>query len=267
MKKFVTQSHDTPDTNRFMQTQYAFAAHIRDPQQFPRPTDIEDRRMAIYRELFYNNVEDFMAGSFPVLRSILDEKQWHTLIRDYFANHRATTPLFPEMPREFVQYLGNEREANADDPAFLLELAHYEWVELALGLTDQDVELAAVDQQGDLLHEHPVLSSLAWPLEYRFPVHRISAEYQPVEAGDTATYLVVYRDLTDKIGFLEINPVTARLLQLLLDGTGVSGQQLLEQIATEINHPDPEAVVQSGLSILQDLHKRQIILGTSKPAN
>jgi hypothetical protein len=266
MKNSVTQQFNMPESTHFMQTQYAFAAHIRDPQQHPRPTDIEDRRMAIYRELFYNNVEGFIADSFPVLRSILDETRWHALIRDYFARHRATTPLFPEMPREFVHYLENEHKSQPEYPAYLLELAHYEWVELALTLADQDIDLITVDPQGDLLDRHPVLSSLAWPLEYRFPVHRIGPDYQPAAAGDTATYLVVYRDLEDKIGFLEINPVTARLLQLLDSESTASGRYLLEQIATEINHTDPETVVRFGFSILQDLQRRQIILGTLKSA-
>ena len=94
--------------------------------------------MNIYRELFYNNVEGFMASSFPVLRKIMDDAQWHALVRDYFSNHKARTPLFPEMPREFLHYLQEEREPQDSDPAYLLELAHYEWVELALSLADEE---------------------------------------------------------------------------------------------------------------------------------
>ena len=44
---------DTPD---FQKKQYAFAAHIRDPENNPAPTGIEDRRMGVYRELFFNNL-------------------------------------------------------------------------------------------------------------------------------------------------------------------------------------------------------------------
>ena len=116
----MTPLHNKPDESDFKQTQYAFAAHIRDPQQHPCPQDVEDRRMNIYRELFYNNVEGFMASSFPVLRKIMDDAQWHSLIRDYFSNHKARTPLFPEMPREFLQYLQEERKPQYNDPSFLL---------------------------------------------------------------------------------------------------------------------------------------------------
>ncbi len=61
-----------PDTAKadFIQQQYDFAAHIRNPEQNPAPAGIEDRRMGIYRELFYNNVEGFLSNGFPVLAGI-----------------------------------------------------------------------------------------------------------------------------------------------------------------------------------------------------
>ncbi len=262
----MTPLRNKPDETGFKQTQYAFAAHIRDPLNHPCPQDVEDRRMNIYRELFYNNVEGFMASSFPVLRKIMDDAQWHALIRHYFSNHKARTPLFPEMPREFLQYLQEEREPRDSDPSFLLELAHYEWVELALSLADEENEANDIHPDGDLLEEHPVLSSLAWPLQYNYPVHQIGLDYQPENPSELPTLIVVYRNTDDKIGFLEINPVTARLLQLLSEDNNQSGRTLLEQIAVEINHADQEAVVLGGLSILQDLRMRDIILGTRKTA-
>ena len=218
--------------------------------------------MNIYRELFYNNVEGFMASSFPVLRKIMDDEQWHALIRDYFSNHKARTPLFPEMPREFLQYLQEEREPRDSDPSFLLELAHYEWVELALSLADEEIDSNDINPDGDLLEGHPLLSSLAWPLQYHYPVHLIGPDYQPESPPESPTLIVAYRNTDDKIGFLEINPVTARLLQLLKEDNEQSGRALLERIAAEINHADHDAVVQGGLSILQDLRMRDIILGT-----
>ena len=54
---------DPAERPEFIRKQFEFAAHIRDPENNPVPDNIEDRRMAIYRELFFNNVEDFMASS------------------------------------------------------------------------------------------------------------------------------------------------------------------------------------------------------------
>lgn len=254
-------TYNTADRPGFVRQQYAFAAHIRDPEKNPCPEGIEDRRMKIYRELFYNNVEDFIANTFPVLRRILPDDRWHAMIRDYFAHHLSHTPLFPEMPREFLQYLEHEREPQPDDPPFMLELAHYEWVELALSLLDEKIDAAKIDVHGDLLDGVPVISPLAWTLNYRFPVHKIGPAFQPKEADGKPTHLIVYRDTDFDVRFIEINPVTARLLQLLSGDDPVPGRTALQQVAAELNHPQPDAVIQGGIEILQNLRKCHVILG------
>ena len=155
----------------FKQHQYAFTAHLRDPQKNAIPDGIEDRRMNIYRELLYNNIESFISGGFPVIRDIYSDENWHRMVRDFFAHHQCKSPYFLEISQEFIDYLQNEREPQADDPAGLIELAHYEWVELALHISDETICMDQVDANGDLLNQCPVFSPVAWPLAYQFPVH------------------------------------------------------------------------------------------------
>ena len=247
---------------RFQALQYAFAAHIRDPQNNPPPTDVEDRRMKIYRELFFNNVQDFLASSFPVLRRITPNERWQALAQDYFSNHQAHSPYFLDIPKEFLTYLEHEREAQPQDPPFLQELAHYEWVELALSVLDEDPDYSQLNRDGDLLEEHPVVSPLAWALSYRFPVHRIGPDFLPDAPGESPTHLLVYRNRDDQIGFFELNPVSARLADLLLDPSNLSGRAALEQIAVELQHPDPQKIISFGLELIQDWYRHDIILGT-----
>jgi uncharacterized protein len=248
--------------HEFQRVQYAFAAHLRDPARNPAPPDVEDRRMKIYRELFYNNVEGFIAGAFPVLRRLYEDAAWHRMIRDYFSRHRAHTPFFHRIAEEFLHYLQDERAPQPEDPPFLLELAHYEWVELALAVSEAEPDPAGVDPAGDLLDGVPVLSPLAWNLAYRYPVHRIAPEFRPAEPGAQPTCIVVYRDRRDTVGFLEINTVTARLLQLLEQSPGRSGREQLQAVAAELKHPRPETVIESGRELLEGLRRRDIILGT-----
>lgn len=247
----------------FIRQQYAFAAHIRAPDSHPAPDDIEDRRMAIYRELFYNNIESFLSNSFPVLRRLLADADWHALARDFYSRHRSHSPLFLEIPREFLNYLEQERGERPGDLPFLRELAHYEWVELALSVAEH-TPAQHVDADGDLLRQLPLVSTLAWPLSYQYPVHRISPGFQPQQPGEQPTYLLVYRDADDEVGFLELNPVSARLFSLLQEGAVDSGREALELIAAELQHPQPEAVIQGGLAILQEWRKRAIVPGTRR---
>jgi hypothetical protein len=251
----------TPD---FIRRQYEFAAHIRDPEHQPAPADVEERRMAIYRELFYNNVEGFLSNTFPVLRAIHEDDRWHVLVRDFYSQHLSQTPLFLEIPREFLAWLERGHRNHDTNMPFMYELAHYEWVELALSISEAPCDGDNIDPAGDLLSGIPVLSPLAWHLSYRYPVHEISPDNQPQLPGDAATNLVVYRDRNDDMGFMLINPVTKRLLELIDSGNDENGEQLLHRIAEEMSHPQPAVVINGGIEILKRLAQKDIILGAKK---
>lgn len=209
--------------------QRAFAAHLRDPERVPPPAGIEPRRMTIYRELFFNNLRDLLGGAFPVARQILGAEAWQRLVRDFYAHHHAHTPYFLELPREFLDWLTARRERPGDEPAFLDELAHYEWVELALAVSEDEAPAAQAAADGDPLDAPLAVSPLAWPLAYRWPVHRLAPDHAPAEAPATPTFLVVYRDAADQVQFLEIGAETARLLDALERTPGATARTLLTE--------------------------------------
>lgn len=218
--------------------------------------------MKIYRELLFNNVNGFLENGFPVLRSLYDAASWEArLARPFFARHRSQSPYFSDIPREFLAFLADEFGAGSHDPPFLLELAHYEWVELGLMIAEAEAAPAPYVRHGDLLLGVPLLSPLCWNLAYRWPVHRISTQFQPDTPPALPTYLLVYRDEDDAVRFMEANPVSARLVELMADNATRSGLELLQQIAAELAHPDPDLVVQGGHQTLIRLHRAGIVLG------
>jgi hypothetical protein len=256
----MSQTPSRCDRPRFQRRQFELTAHLRAPEAVPPPGDVEQRRIAIYRELLYNNVEGFLARAFPVVRAISPDATWNELVGGFYSDHRSTSPLFREIPEEFLHYLVAERGERPGDPPFLAELAHYEWVEMALALADEEVEAEGVDPGGDLLDGVPVLSPHAWTMGYRYPVHRIGPDYRPDAAEPT--FLLVHRDRHDEVGFLEVNPVSARLIELLREAPGSTGRELLERVAAEIQHGDVDVVVASGAALLEDLRRRDVILGS-----
>lgn len=257
---------------RFQQLQYGFASYIRDPLRAPAPAGIEERRLQIYRDLFYNTVEGCLVSGFPVLRKLSSDEVWHARVRDFYARHVCHAPQFHRVPEEFLSYLENERGTHPDDPPFLRDLAHYEWVELELSISplqlflelgkDNTAAQERVDPNGDWLEHPPYVSPLAWTLSYDFPVHRINPDFQPQTPGEQPTYLIVNRDRQDQVRFLEINAVTARLMELIHAEPEASGGDLLRRIAEELQHPQPEAVILSGAEIFASLRERDIVLGT-----
>jgi len=221
------RSATAPAPDLLHEQQFAFAAHLRDPGAHAPPPGIEDRRIAIYRELVFANVEGLLAGGFPVLRAILADADWHALVRAFLRDHRATSPLFPELPREFVRFLQARGDA---DPPWLAELAHYEWIEVALDYAEAE-PLPPVPF--DPLDAPLQASPLAWPLAYAWPVHRLAPGHVPDAPPAEPTCLLVQRDADGRVRFHEIGAVAFHLVERVAAQPGLTGAQHLEAMATD----------------------------------
>lgn len=241
----------------FRETQLEFAAHIRHPQQNPPPADIEPRRMQIYVDLFYNNIESLLAGSFPVAKRVLGAARWPALVRSFVHLHGSESPYFLELSQEFLAFVQGRGALECTE--FLLELLHYEWVELALGVSEVELPDSGFDPAGDLLDGTVVVSPLAWRLAYRYPVHQIGPGYQPDVPPAKPTELVVYRRRDDRVRFMVVNAFTLRLLVLL--EACESGRAALESLATEAGI-DPQTVFKEGIETLERLRQAEILLGS-----
>ncbi len=237
-------------------SQLSMARYLRNPRSQPAPAGIEPRRLKIYEELVYNNIEGFISGGFPVLRSLYAAADWHALVRVFIDQHRCHTPYFLEISQEFVQFVMNDYPLRDTDPPFLAELAHYEWVELALDISEE--VLPDPLEAEDLLSTVLRLSPLAWVLCYRFPVHRIGAAFRPPRAADP-TYLVVYRNRADDVRFIELNVATARLLELIRDNERVVAGELLTVLADELGL-QPDSVLAHGMEQLNPLVADAVVL-------
>ncbi|WP_416467265.1 DNA-binding domain-containing protein [Pseudomonas sp. LFS044] len=223
--------------------QFTLARHLRDPGRHPPPPGIEERRLKVYRELFYGAIEGLLAGSFPVLRQTLGEPRWHARVRDFYANYRSQTPLFTQVAEAFIDYL---QGIQADTP-WQLELAHYEWVEAQLYLSD--AEDPPHDPQGDLLQGEPLLSCTARVLAYQWPVERIGPDFQPEHAPELPTLLMVYRDASLQVRFSRLAPMAYRLLAQV----NGSGRERLQALGAD--H-------QQGLALLESLRGLGVVIGT-----
>jgi len=244
----------------FLASQQALARYIRNPAQAVGDASWPISRLQTYADLVYNTVQDLLARFFPVLKEVVSAQDWQQMVRDFIGRHQSQSPYFLELAQEFLDYLEQERDGS-NDPPFLLELAHYEWVELALDVSDMQNPDTGFDPDGDLL-EYPIcLSPLICSLAYRFPVHRICRDFQPQQPPEQASFLLVYRDRTDKVRFLELNALSARLLSLIEQQPAACGEQLLQQLAAETGLSAEQLRV-NGAQTLQQWREQGIILGT-----
>ncbi|MEL7538983.1 MAG: putative DNA-binding domain-containing protein [Pseudomonadota bacterium] len=253
------------ERRHFQDLQREFAAHIRDPIANPPPAGVEDRRMAIYRRLFFNNLRGLLAKTFPMLRRLHCDADWDALIRGFMRDYRSHTPLFLKIPAEFVDYLTTVRPATDGEPPWLTELAHYEWVELSLSVSTASDDRSSIDPAGDLALGVPVLSRLAWLVSYRFPVHRIGPQFRPDGDAADSTFLLLHRRADGEVRFIELNRVSARLVELLSTSESPQrGADLFDVITAELNHPSRDTVAAGGLETLTMLRREGAILGTRR---
>ena len=234
---------------------HTLAAHVRDPTHHAGPDGIEDRRLRVYRELVFNNLQGLLAGTFPVLRKTLDEREWQTLLRDFLIHHRNQTPLFTRLGLEFVAFL--EAHTSPVRP-WLAELAHYEWAELGLQLCDATAP--PHDPQGDLLEGVPVLSPLAWPLAYQWPVHQIGPHYQPIELPADPSLILLHRQADGRVQFSQLSPLLYRLLALIEANGEDTGHRLLQQLADSVEQRDNRVFFSEATTMLAQLQQRGIVL-------
>ncbi len=239
----------------FQRYQIEFTSHIRDPKAHAKPTKVNDTRMAVYREIVFNNIFGSVSACFPVCQQVLGKRAWLKLTKQFFAQHQASTPIFREIPQEFLAFISNLN----DLPAYFQALAHYEWVELAVSMLAADTpEMSAA---ADFLHEKPVLAPASMLLEYDYPVHKISAKFKP--KSTEKTYLFVFRNRDNQVKFIALNPMTYILLNVLAQNE-LTGEQALVRLAEGMLHPNNNAVLEFGLDILQDLAAQEALIGSAK---
>ncbi|WP_225876229.1 HvfC family RiPP maturation protein [Lysobacter solisilvae (ex Woo and Kim 2020)] len=246
-----------PDIATLREQQFTLARHLRDPDAHAPPPGIEPRRLRVYRELFFNNIDSLLASGFPVIRETLGDKRWKELVQAFYGGYRSLTPLFTQIASEFVDFL--ETHANTlGMPPWATELAHYEWVEQALFVSD--AQPPAHDPDGDLLLGVPILSPLAMPLIYRWPVAEIGPANIPDEPPAEWTTLLVHRDAGHQVRFARIAPLAYYLLASL-QTTQRTGREHLAALAADTGI-DPTQMQANGLELLRQLNSQGVVLGT-----
>lgn len=246
--------------------QLEFAYALRDSTA-SAPSWIEPRRLQIYRELAFNNLQRALARSFAVSRSLIADARWTALVAAFFETLHTSEPQLRRLPREFIRWLTENTQHSA--PSWWIALCRYEQIELELTMADVALPAASTLQAealaAPLLDGCPRLSPLARLHESAWPVHRIDAEFAAITPDDAQpdpslrTRLVIWRDRADTVRFVELNELSAHLLQALCDAPERSGRQHLQQIAEHIAQP-PALVIEAGAQLLSSLYSREILL-------
>lgn len=249
-------------TPAFQQQQRQFLNYLRQPQADLLPAGFAPERLAVYVDLLYNKFDESLTACFPVIHRILSPAGWRSLLSDFIAEHRCITPYYRRIPDEFVQYLQHERKRDHDLP-FLIELAHFEWIELQLSIAESEPVTQKQLSDAELLNYVPVFTPVIQLLHYRWPVQDIAPNFLPSEPPTGATHILGFRDSDDQVRFMALNPATAKLILLL--NNGLTGQQALQAMRGDLSNAQFLELTQFGQRILSDLHSQGAIIDVLAP--
>lgn len=246
----------------FIETQQNFMDYIKDPAN-PLPGGIEARRMKIYRELFFNNIDGFVSNAFPVLKSLYSEQDWQQRVQQFFVTHDCHTPIFIEIAQEFLLFLQTEYTATELDPPFMLELAHYEWLELVVAVAQDNAQQAIIDSSTmniDVLKAAALsLSATAQIAQYTFDVQHISEDYRPETPTATPQFFCIYADFDDEVSFLQLNPLTAQVLAYISQFESVQYEELIGWLLETYPAMAHDVLAQGCLELIVQLSDKGII--------
>ena len=248
----------------FQQYQHQFVDYLRNKKELSKSLPEESR---IYAELYYSTVESCLHMCFPICSELLGEESWQQLMQCFIKEHRCQSPLYREIPNEFISYLLTNKPVMIL-PEFINDLTHYEWMELILETAEENSTPTLFPQKITLLKSVPILNPVLHIVQYRYPVQDITASdtlwknwrMRTEPYVQTSTILAGFRDSQEQVKFVELNPVTARLIEILKNNTR-NQEHVLLQLSDEIQYSDPKQFLEFGRDMLKQLSEQHIIIG------
>lgn len=237
------------------QFQGAYSQYLRAPQKYTLPDNVPERRSRVYESLLFNNLCGFINKCFPVAKSLIGDDQWQRLSRAFYERWQCLTPIFSLIPREFVSFIAAHDELGGTE--WLPELLHYEWLELEVDLDKGMVtQPHLLIDSADTVHINPTLQVH----QYQWPVHKMGPEYIP--DAQAPVILCVYRTHEFDVKFMEINAVTA----ILLEQIHVQAQTptaALASLAAHLPQLDPKQIDRFGRELIEQLVQSNVLLVTT----
>ncbi|MEO6697886.1 MAG: putative DNA-binding domain-containing protein [Paraperlucidibaca sp.] len=245
----------------FQRLQYAFTAHLRDPQAAPAPAGIKPERLATYRELLFNNVINFVDITFPIAKAQLGEALWSRLTQRFFADFHCTSPFFYDISLHFREFTAALDWPELIALPWLESLMHYEWMELVADIDERPLTArldadALSHSLADNQDPHLQLAGPAWALAYQWRVHewRESTDVSIVAQQSVCLMALRADDAALSLQIHEITPFAAFLLETLTQTEApVAVSELIARVCSAMPQARSQEVASMVRTVLRDL--------------
>lgn len=215
-------------------------------------------RLHNYRRLIYNIIDDAIENAYPIARNIIPSEQWQEMVDTFIAEHKCQHPQIMHMPGEFIAFTDEFNYAEKFNIPFLHDLLHFEWVEVLVH-TMKDQVIPDFNEDGNLLTEQLIFSPYFQMIELEYPIHRLRST--SMEDAKGLYYILVYRQESGTVQYVELNQLTAYLLNSILENECTLKKAILPLIENA-DETTTNNFTANALQFMENLVSMGILKGT-----
>jgi hypothetical protein len=220
-------------------------------------------RWQAYRRMVRSRFYEVTGHAFERLIGVVGIERFRALVDLFLAEAPPRSPYLRDVPGELVAFVASAWDragAAAALPEYALDLMRYEWAELDVGYSHQEVR--ASDVVPLVMDQRAVLSPAHRLLELGYAVHKLGTDGDDGQVTHGPVSLCLYRDLkTHDVETLELTPVAFDIL------TGIEQENAsLTDVVRNVTRTESVEVdvafVEALSALLADLVERGVLLGS-----
>jgi hypothetical protein len=219
---------------------------------------VNSNRVENYRRLVYNNVKNTLEKAYPITLAWLNKEEWEKLVYSYFKLHNSKTPKIWEMPREFMEFVRENKFAVSLDKPALDDLLLMEWIEIEVYCMP-DIFIDTGNKSGDNIYDILILSPEYRLMKLDYPVHLLHADKAKEKKGNW--FLYVFRNQeTGSVQFLNVSMLHVYVLEKQYESPQ-SIFELLPEISSVFGIADVKQIKDHLCIFVSDLISKGAVIG------
>lgn len=213
--------------SNFKALQRNLANYFRDSSNtVPLPIDnaLAKERLGVYKDLIRGNIASFVNNNFPLSAEILGKRKWDSLINEFIRSYKIASPFFFDIATEFLLFMNGA--IKKPKPLYLLELAHYELLDIALFHADNP-PLPNNMQRFSKFNMVPIPNPVMQLCSYQWPVNLVTGKETKLARTTEPTYIVIFRNRELETERLVLNSMSANLLFSIINNKDKDADTLI----------------------------------------
>lgn len=244
--------------NQLRSTQFELARHLRQPHVFAAPAWTTNLGLAMYQQQRQQQLAQSLSSVFSRCKSLLGDERWHSLVAHFHFSWHSHGHRESQLFDAFVNFLKSLPEVE-DLPLWLADLASFEWALWAAPALQAPTPPSTTADLEACWHQPLQVNPTLQSLHLDWPVHQLSAFYQPMYPVHTVLW--VLRDAADQIQVVEGDLVSTQLLSLIQSGMTV--HEALAALAHWCGHEDPTVFAQEARALVEVLWLQEVLQSQS----